>query len=182
MDSAAVDGAELRVVQGDITTEDVDVVVNAANELLVHGGGLAAAIVRRGGAVIQQESSRWVAANGPVMPGTAAVTTAGDMPASHVVHVVGPRFEQGQDNEGLLRQAVRAALAASADVGADSVAFPAISSGIFGYPRAEATLVIADEAVRWLRAHPGSLSEVRLVGFDAATVTDFEAGLARAVA
>ncbi|MBA2529014.1 MAG: macro domain-containing protein, partial [Euzebyales bacterium] len=105
---AMVGGATLVVVEGDLTRQDVDAVVNAANERLAHGGGVAAALARAGGPTVQAESDRWVAEHGTLTPGQAAVTGGGGMAARWVVHVVGPRFRPGQDNEGLLRQAVRA--------------------------------------------------------------------------
>lgn len=176
-----VQGTNVAVVQGDLTKQPVDAVVNAANEHLRHGGGVAAAVVRAGGQVVQQESDAWVFEHGPVTTGRAAVTTAGSMPARWVVHTVGPRYDEGQDNEGLLRAAVAAALDAAERIGARSVAFPAISAGIFGYPRAAATAVIASEVVRWIVEHPGVIDEVRLVGFDGATCEDFAAGLHAAV-
>lgn len=173
-----VNGAAIVALEGDLTTQQVDVIVNAANERLAHGGGAAAALARAGGPEVQRQSDAWVAEHGPVRPGTAAITTAGAMPASWIVHVVGPRWRPSQDNERLLRQAVRAALDASRDLGATSVAFPAISAGIFGYPRDEATAIIADETGRWLTGDRGDLAEVRLVGYDAATADDFARGCA----
>jgi len=161
------------VVQGDITDQDVDAVVNAANEHLAHGGGVAAAIVRAGGIGIQQESDQWVAANGPLSPGVAAVTGAGAMAARWIVHVAGPRYRPGEHNAGLLSTAVHAALEAAATAGARSVALPAISAGIFGYPVDEATEVIADAVDVWCRDHPDVLDEVRLVGWDARTTEAF---------
>ncbi|MGH8906729.1 MAG: macro domain-containing protein [Egibacteraceae bacterium] len=175
----AVSGATILAVQGDLTAQDVDALVNAANEQLAHGGGVAAALSRTGGPAVQRESSDWVRAHGLVGSGAAAVTTAGLMPARWIVHVVGPRWRQGQDNAGLLRRAVRAALDTARDLGASSVAMPAISAGIFGYPRAEATAVIADETVTWLQASRGTLGEVRLVGYDTPTVEDFATALSR---
>ena len=160
-------------IQGDLTAQPVDAIVNAANEYLAHGGGVAAAIVRAGGRIIQEESERWVAANGPVTTGKAAVTTAGSLPASHVIHVAGPRYRQGQDNEGLLRAAVSAALGAASEAGDRSVAMPAISAGIFGYPKEDACRVIAEECLAWVDGHPGSLDEIRLVGWDAETAELF---------
>jgi O-acetyl-ADP-ribose deacetylase (regulator of RNase III) len=94
-----------------------------------------------------------------------------------VIHVVGPRYRAGQDNEGTLRDATIAALEAAASIHARSLAFPAISAGIFGYPRAEATKVMARAIGEWLAGHPGSVEEVRLVGFDAGTAKDFASGL-----
>ncbi|MDJ0925926.1 MAG: glutamate racemase, partial [Acidimicrobiia bacterium] len=132
-------GTDILVVTGDLTRQNVDAIVNAANNRLQHGGGVAAAIVRAGGRVVQEESNAWIQRNGVLPPDGAAVTTAGSMPARHVIHVAGPIHREDQDNEGLLRSAVKAALDAAADVGARSVAFPAISAGIYGYPVAEAT-------------------------------------------
>ena len=169
--------AHVFVVQGDVATQDVEAIVNAANENLAHGGGVAAAIVATGGRVIQEESDLWVREHGPVGRGQAAVTTGGALQASHVIHVVGPRYKAGQDNEGMLRDAAVAALDAAASINAPSLAFPAISAGIFGYPTGEATRVMADSVVTWLTHHSGVVEEVRLVGFDAATARDFAAGL-----
>ncbi len=177
MTERTVGDATVRAVQGDLTRQDVDAIVNAANEHLAHGGGVAAAIVRAGGHSIQDESDRWVTEHGPVGRGQAAVTGAGKLAARWVVHTVGPRYREGQDNEALLAEAVTAALEAGAGAGARSLAFPAISSGIFGYPRDEATAVIARTVVGWLEGHPGRLDEVRLVGWDEGTAADFAAGL-----
>ncbi len=172
-----VHGAQVFVVQGDLTLQPVEVIVNAANEYLSHGGGVAAAIVRTGGRVIQEESDQWVREHGPVGRGQAAVTTGGALQAAHVVHVVGPRYQEGQDNEGSLRDAVRAALDAATAIGDRSVAFPAISAGIFGYPPAEATAVVASAVVAWLEDHQGDLDEVRLVALDDGTAQAFGAAL-----
>jgi putative ATPase len=173
-------GTRVTAVRGDLTAQPVEAIVNAANEHLQHGGGVAAAIARAGGPSVQEESDRWVATQGPLHPGVAAVTSGGRLTARWIVHVAGPRYREGQDNEGLLRKAVAAALDAAAGAGARSVAFPAISAGIFGYPRDAATAVIASEVTAWCSAHPGALTEVRLVGYDAETVEDFTAGLQKA--
>jgi O-acetyl-ADP-ribose deacetylase (regulator of RNase III) len=168
-----IGGAELRVVQDDITTLDVDALVNAANERLAHGGGVAAALARAGGGDVQRESDAWVREHGPLQPGTAAVTTAGRMPARMIVHVVGPRHRPDQNNAALLEQAVRAALDAAADAGATVVALPAISAGIFGYPPPEATAVIARTCAAWLAEDDRTVDDVLLVGIDAATADLF---------
>ena len=167
----------ITAVQGDLTRQQVDAVVNAANEYLDHGGGVAAAIVRVGGHSIQEESDRWVGDHGPLGSGEAAVTGAGKLAARWVVHVVGPRYREGRDNPGLLAAAIDAALAAAAAVGARTVALPAVSAGIFGYPRAEATAVIAAAAAAWTRLNPDRLDEIRFVGFDQGTTDDFAAAL-----
>lgn len=153
------------VVRGDLTRQPVEAVVNAANRNLQHGGGVAQAIVRTGGRVIQEESDAWIREHGPLAPGQAAVTTGGMLMASHVIHVVGPIFREGQPNAEMLRDAVFAALDAATAHGLSSIAFPAISAGIFGYPPEEATAVIANSVANWLEATPDGLVEVRLVGY-----------------
>ncbi|MEA3501493.1 MAG: macro domain-containing protein [Actinomycetota bacterium] len=164
------------VVRGDITTQDVDVVVNAANARLAHGGGVAAAIAVAGAPAVDAESRAWVDAHGPVPPGGAAITSAGSMPADHVVHVVGPIYREGGDNEALLTQAVRSALDAAVGLEAESVAMPAISSGIFGYPTEDACRVIVETVVVWL-SEGGELDEVRLVAFDGETADHYATAL-----
>lgn len=166
----------LEVVVGDLTAQPVDAIVNAANEHLAHGGGVAAAIVRAGGWVIQEESDRWVREHGPLEPGHAAVTSGGSLPAKHVIHVVGPRYRQGQDNEGMLAAAVQAGLEAGADLGLGSIALPAISAGIFGYPRPEACRVIVETIKRWTADH-SQYERIALVGYDEAAADDFRAAL-----
>ncbi len=171
---------EIYVVKGDLTRQDVDAIVNAANDGLQHGGGVAAAISRAGGSLIQQESDDWVRRHGRLSPGTAATTGAGAMSARYVIHVAGPIFREGQDNEGLLRAAVTAALEAAVAADARSIAFPAISAGIYGYPMAEAAAVLGDEVVRWVDRHPGALDEVRLVGFNEEAADHLRTALGRA--
>jgi len=167
------DGRVLEAVLGDITQEEVDVIVNAANERLAHGGGVAGAIVRRGGPQIQAESDRWVREHGPVPTGGAAITGAGRLPARYVVHAVGPRWGMG-DEERLLRQAVHSALACADEVGAASVAIPAISTGIFGFPKALGAKVIVEAVREYLDAHPQSgLRLVRLCDRDGETARLF---------
>ena len=167
----------ITVVAGDITTQTVDAIVNAANTHLAHGGGVAAAIARAGGSVIQEESNAWVAAHGSLSPGVAAVTSAGAMPVSWVIHVAGPIHRPDQDNARLLAAAVTAALDAAARLGASAVALPAISAGIYGYPVEEATAVIATTVREWCGSHPDALNEVRLVGYGDEAVRGFEAAL-----
>lgn len=171
-----VGGTRIAAVQADITGLEVDAIVNAANETLAHGGGVAAAIAWAGAPDVQAESHAWVREHGPVTPGTAAVTSAGPMPAEIVIHVVGPRFREGQDNAGMLRTATRAALAAAESHQAASIAFPAISAGIFGYPPDEATALLTGAAVEWARAHAYP-PEVLLVGYDRSMAERFARAL-----
>jgi putative ATPase len=167
----------IEAAQADITSLQVDAIVNAANEHLQHGGGVAAAISRAAGPSLQNESDEWVRANGPLEPGVAAITTAGEMPARVVVHVAGPRYGENEDDEGLLRVAVGTALEAAAGQGARTVALPAISAGIFGYPLKDACRIIADTAIRWADAHPEELDRIILVGYDERAAGEFRLAL-----
>ncbi len=137
MAEAPVGGARVRVVKGDLTEAPVDAVVNAANSHLQHGGGVAGAIARKGGQVIQEESDRI----GYVPVGRAAITSAGRLPARFVIHTVGPRWGEG-DEEAKLASAVRSALALAEEKGLASVAMPAVSGGIFGFPKERCAHVI----------------------------------------
>lgn len=173
-----VSGTDVVVLAGDITEQDVGVVVNAANEHLKHGGGVAAAISDAGGPTIQEESDRYVEKHGPLEPGEAATTDGGKLDAGWVVHVVGPRHSGNRErDERLLRQAVTAALDAAAQTGARTVALPAISTGVFGYPMDRATHDICAAVADWVTENRGRLDEVRLVGFDADAARAFADGL-----
>jgi O-acetyl-ADP-ribose deacetylase (regulator of RNase III) len=164
-----VSGCQLEAVLGDMTSERVDAIVNAANTHLVHGGGLAGAIVARGGEVIQEESDRLA----PVATGNATITSAGTLPCRWVIHAVGPIWGDGNE-EASLRSAVRASLDRAKEVGATSIALPAISTGIFGYPKQEGTATIVDETRSWLLDHPdSSLDAVRFTAFDKQTASLF---------
>jgi O-acetyl-ADP-ribose deacetylase (regulator of RNase III) len=166
----------IRVVEGDITVQDVDVIVNAANAQLAHGGGVAAAIARAGGPAVDEASRKWTANHGPVPKGGAAVTTAGAMKARHIVHVVGP-IHRGDPQDAVdLTEAVRAALDASESLGATSIAMPAISAGIYGYPPGAACGVIVDAVEDWL-AEGSSIEEIRLVAFGADVAEHFRRAL-----
>ena len=167
----------MTVVQGDLTASSTDVIVNAANEYLRHGGGVAAALGAKGGEEFLADSDRWVSEHGPLRPGQAAVTAGGGLAARWVVHVVGPRYNEGKDNPARLREAVRAALDSCAEIGARTVAMPAISTGVFGYPLEAAAGVIASECVRWMEEHPGNLNEIQLTGYDPRAAGAFRLGL-----
>ena len=161
----AVGRCVLQAVLGDMTSERVDAIVNAANTNLAHGGGLAGAIVARGGAVIQEESNQLA----PVATGEAAVTSAGALPCRWVIHAVGPIWGDGNE-EASLRSAVRASLEQAVELGATSIALPAISTGIYGYPKEAGTAAIVDETRSWLVDHPdSSLAAVRFTAFDEQT-------------
>jgi O-acetyl-ADP-ribose deacetylase len=159
-------GIRLHLVEGDITTERVDAIVNAANDRLVHGGGVAGAIVRRGGNSIQQESNDWVRLHGPLLRGRAAVTAAGALPCQAVIHVAGPVWGEG-DEDSKLRDAVRAALETAADRRYISIAMPAISTGIFGFPKERGARVIFGAIEEWARSmEETTLREIRVTILD----------------
>ena len=167
-----VNGCRLEVVKGDLCEQAVDAIVNAANSSLNHGGGVAGAIVRRGGEEIQRESSGVA----PVPVGGAAVTGSGRLPCRHVIHAVGPVWGEGDEREKL-ESAVTSALARAEELGITSVAMPAISTGIFGYPKAEGCRVIVSAVAEYLRNSDSSLELVRLVGWDDGMFSELSAAL-----
>jgi O-acetyl-ADP-ribose deacetylase (regulator of RNase III) len=141
-------GRAFEVVVGDLLAQPVDAIVNAANAHLAHGGGVAGAIARAAGPELQRESDALVRAHGRVAVGGAAVTGAGRLPFRAVIHAVGPQRGDG-DEEGTLVSAIDAALARAGERGFSSVAFPAVSSGIFAVPLD----VCARAYVRAVRGH-----------------------------
>lgn len=158
----------ITLVTGDITTERVDAIVNAANSSLLGGGGVDGAIHRRGGPEILAECRALRAAGyGRGLPtGQAVATTAGRLPARWVIHTVGPVWSDTDDRSGSLRDCYTNSLAVAAELGAVTVAFPLISAGIFGWPKEDAVR----QAVAGISAAPPSIvDEVRLVLFDEAT-------------
>jgi O-acetyl-ADP-ribose deacetylase (regulator of RNase III) len=161
----------VEALQGDITAEAVDAIVNAANEQLAPGGGVCGAIHAAGGPSIAADCRRI----GHCATGGAAATTAGSLPARFVIHAVGPVWHGGGRGEAeLLASAYRSALDEAVQVGARSVAFPAISTGIYGYPL-EAATAVAVEAVRSWEGDGVDL--VRFVCFDGATLAAYRAEL-----
>ena len=150
----------LVVLRGDITQQNVDAVVNAANRSLLGGGGVDGAIHRAGGPAI-------------LPTGEAVATTAGDLPASWVIHTVGPVYGRDPDPPRALAACHTNALRVADELGARTVAFPAISTGAFGYPVAEAAPI----AVAAVRAANTSVDEVRFVLFDEATLEVFRSAL-----
>jgi O-acetyl-ADP-ribose deacetylase len=121
------------VVRGDLLKEPVDAIVNAANGHLAHGGGVAGIISRAAGTALQAECERLVAARGPLASGSAVVSTAGRLPFKGVIHAVGPRYGEG-DEENKLFRALTASWELARENGWESVSFPAVSSGIFAVP------------------------------------------------
>jgi O-acetyl-ADP-ribose deacetylase (regulator of RNase III) len=147
-----VNRTSLELAQGDITEMETDAIVNAANEHLAHGGGVAGAIARRGGPAIQRESDAWVQRHGRVPTGSAAITGGGQLPARYVIHAVGPIYDRTNPSRSaeLLASAVRSSLTLADAHGLKSIALPAISAGIFGYPLEAAARVILAATVEYL--------------------------------
>ena len=161
----------LTVVEGDITTQDVDAVVNAANNRMRGGGGVDGAIHRAGGrAVLDDCVARFPDG---LATGDAGWTTAGEMPARWVIHVVGPNFNAGQRDRSLLTSCYSRALEVADKLGARSIAFPLVSAGVYGWPLTDAI----DAAVTTLRSTPTSVEEARLVAFGRATYDAIAAAL-----
>jgi O-acetyl-ADP-ribose deacetylase len=152
---------KLEAILGDITQEDVDAIVNAANQALAGGGGVDGAIHRAAGS---KQLAAACAALGGCATGDAKATPGFGLRARFVIHAVGPRYRDGQHGEPeLLASCYRRALAVADEIGAKSVAFPAISTGIYGYPRREAATIAVDT----IRAADTRVELVRLVAFDA---------------
>lgn len=166
-------GQRLQVVEGDLTLERVDAIVNAANRYLNHGGGVAGAIVRRGGASIQKESNEWVRQHGAVTQSEPAYTRAGLLPCRYVIHAVGPIWGEG-DEDAKLAAAVGGALRQADQLELTSLALPAISTGIYGFPKQRAARIILSAILEYfIQNPPSSLQLVRITLFDRATVDEF---------
>ncbi|MEV4396931.1 O-acetyl-ADP-ribose deacetylase [Nonomuraea sp. NPDC049607] len=163
------------LVQGDITEQRTDAIVNAANSSLLGGGGVDGAIHRRGGPEILAECRQLRAGHlgGGLPTGQAVATTAGLLPAHWVIHTVGPVYSRSQDRSELLAACHRESLRVADALGARTVAFPAISTGIYGWPLDDAARI----AVTAVRAAGTSVEEVRFVLFDAAAYEVFRGQL-----
>jgi len=158
MEKANWSGVEIEFVSGDITAQaDLDVVVNAANAQLAPGGGVAGAIHRAAGPRLFGECK----ALAPIAPGAAVITEGYALPNKHVVHALGPVYGEDQPSEKLLADAYRHAIELADAAGMESIAFPALSTGAFGYPMEEAARI----ALKTIHDTAGSLEHVRLVRF-----------------
>jgi O-acetyl-ADP-ribose deacetylase len=150
-----VAGKKIRLIQGDLTELAVDAIVNAANARLILGGGVAGAIRTKGGPGIQEECNRI----GGTTVGGAVVTGAGKLKARYVIHAVGPRYGEGNEDEKL-REATRNSLERASEKGMQSIAFPAISTGIFGFPKERCAKIMLATVKDYLGNSPTSLEEV----------------------
>ncbi len=165
----------IELVRGDLTEQPVDAVVNAANSSLMGGGGVDGAIHRRGGPDILAECRRIRAERYPdgLPTGQAVATTGGRLPARWVIHTVGPVYSGSEDRSGLLASCHRESLRVADELGAKTVAFPAISTGVYGYPL-DLAAPVAIEAVRTAGTR---VEEVRFVLFDQGAYGAFERAL-----
>jgi len=157
----------LTVVQGDITQQDVDAIVNAANSSLMGGGGVDGAIHRAGGAKILDECKAYVRRHGNLPTGEAMITTGGTLKARHVIHAVGPVWRGGSYREDeLLANAYRNSLRVAVEYGVKTIAFPSISTGIYGFPIERASRIAID-TVKMFVTKELTFAEIRLVTFSA---------------
>lgn len=167
MEHVFPNGRRLRLVQGDITTIAVDAVVNAANAALAGGGGVDGAIHRAGGPTLMLELDRIRAAIGRCATGSAVVTGAGRLPARYVFHAVGPIYAHADERAPeLLRSCYETCLALAEERALRSLSFPAISTGVYGYPLAEAAAIAIDAVASHLAGRAQSVAETILVLFD----------------
>jgi O-acetyl-ADP-ribose deacetylase (regulator of RNase III) len=175
-----VNRARLRAVPGDITRQTTDAIVNAANSGLMGGGGVDGAIHRAGGPAILEECKQIVARQGRLPTGRAVITTGGNLPARHVIHTVGPVWHGGSRGEPeLLASAYRESLKLAAASGLSSVAFPSISTGVYGYPVSRAAEVAVGAVTDFLRKSTGPVEEVTFVLFDAKTFEAYASAIRR---
>jgi O-acetyl-ADP-ribose deacetylase len=145
----------LRLVKGDITERKVDAIVNAANSYLQHGGGVAAAIAKKGGPVIQEESDMI----GFTPVGASVITGAGNLPARFVIHTVGPRMGEG-DEDNKLKKALAGALSLASEKNLKSISLPAISSGTYGFPKERCAKILISGALDFLKTRLESTLEL----------------------
>ena len=162
------------MIQGDITKQATDAIVNAANSSLMGGGGVDGAIHRAGGPAILEDCKRIVARQGRLPTGKAVITTGGNLQARYVIHTVGPIWHGGSGDEAeLLRSAYRECLKLASENKLISISFPSISTGAYGYPVDEAAKIAVTTVVSFLKEQATSLKEVVLVLFDSRTCQSY---------
>lgn len=163
-------GVNFRIIQADITERKVGAIVNPANSQLQHGGGVAAAIVRKGGSIIQEESNKI----GFVPVGSSIITSPGRLPCNWIIHTVGPRM--GEGNEDLkLRNSIRSVLKLATKNRIKSISIPAISSGIFGFPKEGCAKILIEESKKYIEQNNDtSLTLIEFCLFDKETYVHFQ--------
>lgn len=162
-------GVSLSVVHGDITNEKVDAIVNAANQHLSHGGGVAGAIIKKGGYVIQQESDKYIKQHGIVHTGHAGITNPGKLNCKKIIHAVGPVFSGRPEDQVLLADTVKNSYRKAQEFNLKSISLPAISSGIFGFPKDLCAKIIISETKSYIDSENTQLKVIRFVNYDSLT-------------
>jgi O-acetyl-ADP-ribose deacetylase (regulator of RNase III) len=174
--------ARLAIIQGDITRQATDAIVNAANPGLMGGGGVDGAIHRAGGPAILEDCKQIVARQGRLPTGKAVITTGGNLQAKWVIHTVGPIWHGGNKGEAaLLESAYRESLKLAAEQKLTSLSFPSISTGVYGYPVSEAARVAINTVVSFLTGQVTSVKDVVFVLFDPATYQAYSSALEEVV-
>lgn len=158
-----INNTKIRVIEGDITEEDVECIVNPANSYLQHGGGVAGAIVRKGGSIIQRESDEYIKQHGPLPVGEATITSGGNLKARYVIHTVGPRWGEGNEEEKL-KKAIKSVLKLASERNIKSISIPAVSCGIFGFPQEQGTEIIVDTVIDYIKNAKHQFTEIHLIG------------------
>jgi O-acetyl-ADP-ribose deacetylase (regulator of RNase III) len=173
-----VNRTRVSIIQGDITKESSDAIVNAANSSLMGGGGVDGAIHRAGGPAILEECKEIVARQGRLPTGKAVITTGGNLKARYVIHTVGPIWQGGNKNEAdLLRSAYYECLKLATERKLTSISFPSISTGAYGYPLDEAAKAAVSTVVSFLKEHATTLNDVVFVLFDSRTYQSYHSAL-----
>ncbi len=174
----SINQTRLSIIQGDITKQATDAIVNAANPSLMGGGGVDGAIHRAGGPAILEECKQIVSKRGRLPTGKAVITTGGNLKARFVIHTVGPIWHGGNKGESeLLASAYRESLKVAAENNLSSISFPSISTGAYGYPVAEAAKVAITTVASFLKESATSIKEVVFVLFDSATFQAYSSAL-----
>lgn len=156
----------IKLIKGDITKENVDAIVNAANSSLMGGGGVDGAIHRAGGSVILEECKKIVTKTGRLSTGEAVITTGGNLPVKFVIHTVGPIWNGGSKNEqDLLKDAYFNSLKIGAQNKIKSIAFPSISTGVYGYPIEEASKIAFNTVKNFIEKKKHLYQEIRFIVF-----------------
>lgn len=177
-----VNKTKVSIIQGDITRQATDAIVNAANPSLMGGGGVDGAIHRAGGPAILEECKKIVAKQGRLPTGKAVITTGGNLKAKYVIHTVGPVWHGGRRNEPeLLKSAYYECLRLATESGLASVSFPSISTGAYGYPVDEAARIAVITVLSFLKEQATSLKEVVFVLFDSRTYESYLLALQEAI-
>jgi O-acetyl-ADP-ribose deacetylase (regulator of RNase III) len=179
VNETAIGKTKVVLIQGDITQQATEAIVNAANSGLMGGGGVDGAIHRAGGPAILDECRRIISQIGRLDTGKAVITTGGNLKAKYVIHTVGPVWRGGNRGEAdLLASAYRESLRLATGHKLKSISFPSISTGVYGYPVAEAARVALDAVIAFLRGEPNSLEKVYFVLYDSNTYKAYSVKMA----